>query len=141
MAADDDTKVRVLALLGAFAGKGRLTTGEDKPIKDDIWRRRKSGHLDLHGRPVPVAGKTVGGRLRNFDDKAKADLQRRLEPYVRKLQDELGRLPFRTNKDLLTSAKRLVSNRGLASGDKIITRQLIDPVLQKLRRKRHQKNS
>jgi hypothetical protein len=126
-------------LSGVFAGGGKLTTGENKAIKGDIWRRKKAGHLDLHGRPVPAVKKEeeVGGRPRNFDDDAtKTELMAKLEPCILKRQAELGRPPYRKDDKVLRTARGLVQDKGLESSDDIIIKQLIIPVLRKFKPKR-----
>jgi hypothetical protein len=121
------------------AGKGTLTNKKTPRIRNRHGELLAEGRHDEHGRLLEEKG--AGGRSPNFDDEAKADLITKLEPYVLRRRGELGQLPFRTDPTIKRIARDLVKAKGLESSDDIITRQLIDPVLRKLRPKRVQQNS
>jgi len=113
-----------------FAGEGKLIS-ELPRIVNRKGELLGEGPRDEDGRILHV--KRGGGRSRNFDDEQKADLITRLEPHVLKRRGELGRLPFREDEVIKNIARRLVNAKGLESSDDVIRRQIIDPVLQKLR--------
>jgi len=121
-----------------LAGESKLTAKKFR-IRNRHGELLAEGRRDEHNRLLEEKG--AGGRSPNFDDEAKVDLITRLVPHVLKRQGELGRLPFRTDETIKNIARRLVQAKGLESSDDIITRQLIDPVLQKLRLKRRQQKS
>jgi hypothetical protein len=101
-----------------------------------IVKRRQPLHRDLHGRLL--ADKGGGGRPSNFGDDDATSMAAKLEPYLLKRKAEIGRLPYRKDEEVLRYARRLVRAAGLQSSDDIITKQIIDPALQKLKPRRRQ---
>jgi hypothetical protein len=101
-----------------------------------ILKRRQPLHRDPHGRLL--ADKGGGGRPRNFDAGTADDMTAKLEPYLLKRKAELGRWPYREDREVLGFVRRLVRAAGLQSSDDIITKQIIDPALQKLKPRRRQ---
>jgi hypothetical protein len=88
----------------------------------------KKTRLFSYGRPL-----VEGGRPRNFDDATALRMMAALEPFVLERQAKKGRRLYREDRELLKFVLKLVESEGLESSPNILIKQIISPVLRKLR--------
>jgi hypothetical protein len=114
-----------------FAGE---TSFLSKPRTRNVDGELLAEKRDRYGRLVESAREGAGRKL-SFSPEAQAELMNRLEPHVIARRHELGRLPPRDDVKILRIACSLIEGRGLGESQakNTIMRQLIDPVLQKLK--------
>jgi len=118
-------------LSGTFAGDAKLLS---KPRTRNVDGELLAEKRDRYGRLVESA-REGAGRKQSFDVEAKAALTAKLEPHVIARRGELGQLPPRDDAKILRIARGLIDARGLGESQAkhTIMRQLIDPMLRKLR--------
>jgi uncharacterized protein YciW len=111
--------VKIAAAVGSAAGVGRA--------------RADAGWIKEGEAARKEAAQRRGGRHRNFKPETAKRLIAVIEPHARKRMSKLGQRPTRNDPELMRVVHKLIAVEGIDSSDKVIQRQLIAPVLRKLR--------